>query len=78
MEDNWITTKIRSKILADSTIDPNDFKVVTADQIVYLMGDVIPEQAAKVIHIARTCTGVKRVVKLFKYYNLSDKPQTAE
>lgn len=75
LKDDWITAKIRSQILADSDINPHDFKVVTSDQIVYLMGDVIPEQAARVIHIARACTGVKRVVKLFKYYNLSDKPQ---
>lgn len=72
--DSWITTKIRSEIFADSTIDPHQFKVITSRQIVYLMGDVIPEQATKVILFARECTGVKRVVKLFKYYNLSDKP----
>ena len=74
MLDNWITTKIRSQILADSNIDPHQFKVVTSEQIVYLMGDVIPAQATRVIHLARTCAGVKRVVKLFKYYNLSDRP----
>ncbi|MDP3562116.1 MAG: BON domain-containing protein [Legionellaceae bacterium] len=71
--DSWITTKIRGDILADSSIDPHHFKIVTADQIVYLMGDVIPEQAKQVILYARQCQGVKRVVKLFKYYNLSDK-----
>ena len=75
IEDNWITAKIRSQIFTDSDINPHDFKVVTSDQIVYLMGDVIPEEAARVIHIARSCAGVKRVVKLFKYYNLSDHPQ---
>jgi len=71
--DSWITTTIRGDILADSSIDPHQFKVVTSDQIVYLMGDVIPAQANKVILYARQCRGVKRVVKLFKYYNLSDK-----
>ena len=39
------------------------------------MGDVIPKEAAIVIQIARRCPGVKRVVKLLKYYNLSDKPE---
>lgn len=75
LQDNWITTQIRSQIFADSDIDPHKFKVVTSEQIVYLMGDVIPAEATRVIHIARSCAGVKRVVKLFKYYNLSDKPQ---
>jgi osmotically-inducible protein OsmY len=72
IEDSWITTKIRSGILADSSIDPKAFKIVTADSIVYLMGDVMPAQAKKVIYIARTTTGVRRVVKLLKYYRLSE------
>ena len=77
MQDDWITTKIRSGIFADAEIDPHSFKVVTSDQIVYLMGDVIPSEAQRVIQIARKCSSVKRVVKLFKYYNLSDKPVVA-
>lgn len=74
IEDGLITTQIRSQILADSDIDPHAFKVVTSEQIVYLMGDVLVDQAKKVIHFARTCPGAKRVVTLFKYYNLADKP----
>ena len=74
LQDAWITAKIRSQIFADSTINPKTFKVVTSEQIVYLMGDVIPTEANRVILIARSCRGVKRVVKLFKYYNLSDQP----
>lgn len=73
-QDSWITAKIRSQIFADSDIDPHRFKVVTFARIVYLMGDVDPEQAKRVIYIARQCNGVKRVVKLLKYYNLSDHP----
>ncbi|ASQ44597.1 BON domain-containing protein [Legionella clemsonensis] len=72
VQDSWITAKIRSRIFADSSIDPNAFKVVTSDRIVYLMGDVTPEQAERVITIARTTRGVVRVVKLLKYYHLSD------
>ncbi len=76
IQDDWITAKIRSGIFADSTIDPHSFKVVTSDRIVYLMGDVIPSEAESVIQIARNCSGVTRVVKLFQYYNLSDKPMS--
>lgn len=71
VEDSWITTKIRSRIFADATIDPHAFKVITSDRIVYLMGDVRPQEALRVISIARSTDGVKRVVKLLKYYNLS-------
>lgn len=75
VRDSWITTKIRSHILANSDIDPHQFKVVTSRRVVYLMGDVIPLQATQVINYARQTVGVRRVVKLFKYYNLSDKPE---
>lgn len=74
MDDAWITTKIRTRIIADSAIDPNQFKVITVDGIVYIMGDVRPKQALRVIAIAREIKGVVRVVKLLRYYNLSDKP----
>lgn len=73
--DSFITAKIRSRIFADSSIDPHQFKVITFNQIVYLMGDVIPQQANIVILMARQTNSVLRVVKLFKYYNLSDKPE---
>lgn len=76
IRDSWITGEIRSQMIANSAIDPSKFKVVTFNQIVYLMGDVVPDQAKLVIAIARECAGVVRVVKLFKYYNLSDKAET--
>lgn len=73
IEDSWITAKIRTRIFADSEIDPHAFKVITSNRIVYLMGDVRPQQAREVIQIARNTNGVERVVKLFKYFNLSKK-----
>lgn len=74
VKDHWITAKICSNMITDGDIEPNDFKVVTSDGVVYLMGDVQPEQAKKVILISRKCAGVKRVVTLMKYVHLSDKP----
>lgn len=73
LEDSWITAKIRGEILADSDVDPDAFKIITYNQIVYLMGDVQPKQAKIVIGFARQASGVKRVVKLFQYYYLTDK-----
>ena len=74
VDDTWITTKIRGQILADSSIDPHQFKIVTYNRVVYVMGEVMPEQAAIVIQIARECAGVKRVVKLMTYYHISNHP----
>ncbi|KTD51998.1 hemolysin, lipoprotein [Legionella quinlivanii] len=74
LQDSWITTKIRSQIFADASIDPNAFKIITSDRIVYIMGDVRPRQAERVIEIARNTSDVIRVVKLMRYYNLSESP----
>lgn len=71
--DSWITTKIRSRMFMDDSIDPNSFKIVTVDQIVYLMGNVKSRQAKKVIQIARQTNGVVGVVKMLRYYTY--KPQ---
>lgn len=71
--DSWITGNIRSKILADSSIDPHVFKVVTSRRIVYIMGDVKMEQAEKVILFARETPQVQRVVNLLRYYKYVDK-----
>lgn len=72
--DVWITAKIRAQIFADASIDPNQFKIITTDDVVYIMGDVTIEQANKVINIARNTENVKRVVTLMKYYKLEERP----
>lgn len=68
LTDSWITTKIRTQILADASIDPNNIKITTTDSIVYLLGEMQPDQAKKVIHIARNVSGVRKVVKILQYY----------
>ena len=68
--DSWITGEIRSQIFTDATISPKAFKIVTADQIVYLMGDVQKSEAQRVITIARNTGGVQKVISLLKLYQL--------
>ncbi len=70
--DAWITSQIISQALLDVTIDPHAFKVVTVDQVVYLMGDMLPYQAKQLIAVARNTSDVRYVVKLLKYYHLTD------
>lgn len=67
LSDTWITTKIRSRILADDSIDPKTFKIVTIDKVVYIMGDIMRDEARRVIDIARHTTEVMEVVSLLKY-----------
>jgi len=76
-QDAWITAKIRSFIFSDGSIDPKAFKVLTADKVVYLMGDVRKEQAEKVIAYARQVSGVVRVVKILRYYTYQSNKSVA-
>jgi osmotically-inducible protein OsmY len=65
--DTWITSKLKAKMLAGSTTDGGNIKVVTENSTVYLMGLITREMATKAADIARNTSGVERVVKIFEY-----------
>lgn len=67
--DAWITTKIRSQMLAEEDLKTSSIKVVTEDGTVYLMGIVKREQANIAVDIARQVDGVQKVIKIFQYSN---------
>lgn len=74
MEDDWITTKIRAKIISDAKVNPNQIKVVTDHQIVYLMGLLTPKEAEIAIDTAQHTKDVKAVYDMFEYINISSVP----
>lgn len=65
--DSWITTKIKSEMLANDDLRSGNIKVVTESGIVYLMGNVRHGQADIAVNIARQVNGVQKVVKIFQY-----------
>ena len=65
--DAWLTTKIRTKLLAETNIENNNYKVVTENGIVFLMGVVSKNDSKSVVEIARNVFGVQKVVKVFEY-----------
>jgi len=65
--DSWITTKIKSEMLATEDLKTSSIKVVTENGVVYLMGIVSHHQADIAIDIARQVSGVQKVVKIFQY-----------
>lgn len=66
-KDTWITTKVRSVLLAKSELNSNNIKVITENGTVYLMGNVSRKQADLASDAARQVNGVKQVVKIFEY-----------
>ncbi|HLB42576.1 MAG TPA: BON domain-containing protein [Gammaproteobacteria bacterium] len=67
--DSWITTKIKSEMLATEDLKSSSIKAITENGVVYLMGMVTREQAEIAIDIARQVSGVQKVVKIFQYKN---------
>jgi osmotically-inducible protein OsmY len=74
--DSWITTKIKTQMLATEDLKSSTIKVVTENSTVYLMGVVTQDQADMAVDIARQVSGVQRVVKIFQYKQ--PKPTTDE
>ncbi len=70
-QDTWLTSKVKTSMVASSGISPSNFKVVTSHGIVYLMGAAPRDQVKKAVQIAKSTDGVKKVVNLMYYVNLS-------
>ena len=67
--DSWITTKIKSQMLATENLKSSSIKVLTENGTVYLMGSVTRQQSDVAVDIARQVSGVQKVVKIFQYKN---------
>ncbi len=65
--DTWITSKIKTKLIAEKGVNPLNIKVVTEHGIVYLMGIISHAEADQAILVVTQSAGVQRVVKLFEY-----------
>ena len=66
-KDVWLTSKVKTNLLANKRIDGTAIKVVTENSEVFLMGLVSTSEAATAVDVARNITGVKKVVKAFEY-----------
>jgi osmotically-inducible protein OsmY len=65
--DIWLATKVRSKLLADKSVDGLHIKVIVEDSEVFLMGLVTRQESDMAVEVTRNIDGVARVVKAFEY-----------
>ncbi|WP_210396728.1 BON domain-containing protein [Motiliproteus sediminis] len=65
--DAWLTTKLKTKMLAEKNLDSGSIKVVTENGVVYLLGLVRRIDADHAVAVARGTSGVQKVVKMFEY-----------
>ncbi|MEZ8697695.1 BON domain-containing protein [Vibrio lentus] len=65
--DSWITTKVKSALLANADLNGIKVKVITEDSEVFLLGLVSREHADIATEVARNVSGVKQVIRAFEY-----------
>jgi len=65
--DAYITSVVKSRMVGADKFNPIHVKVVTEAGVVYLMGLVTRKEAEDATQVARTTSGVKRVVRVFEY-----------
>jgi osmotically-inducible protein OsmY len=64
--DSYITSKVKARFVDGRRFNPVHVKVVTDAGTVYLMGLVKKQEATDAAELARTTSGVTRVVRLFE------------
>lgn len=67
--DTAITSKVKARLFRDEKAPASKIKVVTEAAVVYLMGLVTQDEAQIATEIARTTSGVSKVVILFEILN---------
>ena len=65
--DAFITSKVKGRFIDEKKFNSLNVNVITEAGTVYLMGLVRRQEANDATEIARTTTGVQRVVRVFEY-----------
>lgn len=66
-KDSWLTTQVKSKMFVDGRVKATGVKVISENGEVFLLGNVTQSQANAAADIASKISGVKKVIKVFKY-----------
>jgi osmotically-inducible protein OsmY len=70
--DTTLTAKVRGRLLNAKEFSPLHIKVVTESGVVYLLGLVTETEGEAATELARTTSGVRKVVKVFDYCKTTD------
>jgi osmotically-inducible protein OsmY len=65
--DSFITSKVKTRFVDAQKFNAVHVKVVTENSVVFLMGLVKRAEADAATELARTTSGVQKVVRLFEY-----------
>jgi osmotically-inducible protein OsmY len=65
--DSWLTTKVKSRLIASNEAYGTRTKVITENGVVYLMGLLTREDANNAVSVTARVYGVQKIVKVFEY-----------
>lgn len=65
--DTYLTGRVKGAFVTENRFQANHVKVVTESAVVYLLGLVTRKEADDATAIARSTSGVKKVVRVFEY-----------
>lgn len=68
INDTWMTSRLRARLINIKGVYPGHVKIVTFNNVVYVMGILTPEQQTAVTELIRTTPGVYQVVTLYQNY----------
>jgi len=67
MNDSWITTRVKARLLFGPDVPGRRVKVVTENGVVYLMGLLNHVEAEQAVQAAQNAYGVQKIIKIFEY-----------
>ncbi len=70
--DGYITSKVKARLVDSNQISANHVKVITEAGTVYLMGLVNEREAKVAVAVARTTSGVRKVVNVMEIVSESE------
>ena len=65
--DGWLTTKVKTRLLASEAAKGLRVKVISENGVVYLLGAVTAAEADAAVVEAQKAFGIQRIVKVFQY-----------
>lgn len=71
--DALITTSVKARFLTAKGFSSNHVKIITEANVVYLLGIVTKEEGDAATEVARTTSGVSRIVRVFEYVDKAPK-----
>lgn len=70
--DSYTTTQVKSKVLMIKGVSSNNVKVITTNNIVYLLGVVTKSEGQDVSTASAQINGVTKVITLFEYVSVGN------